>query len=234
MLLKSKITDITILSDAWYQTKLAKFSSSEIYNLCGEKPFTIGAMSYIYRKVGEELSGLPAKEDIDTTATRHGNLYEIDGIQKAAQQQGKDFLVVQKLICDPSTRFGSTPDCLDIISESTDKLSWQVEPWEIKCPLTYDNYIKLALCNSPLEVKRAEVKYYWQLLDQLDNCDSLKGKLVIYHPHFKAGGLKIIPFRIMEQIEGKYPMKSDLDLLRQRKLMAVDKFNEVREKLLNI
>src|SRR5258707_6629249 len=148
MLLKSHITNIEIHSDAWFAGRLAKFTASEIHHLMGEKPFTQGALSYIYRKVGEELSGLPCRDEVDTNATRHGNLYEPEAIQKFGEREGLQFVVTQKLIHNPETRFSCTPDALIINKENIDELSYNVSTLEVKCPSSYDAYISLCLCET--------------------------------------------------------------------------------------
>lgn len=227
MLDKKHITNIPMLSEAWRMGRLAKFTASEIHYLMGEKPFTVGAMSYIYRKVGEELTGLPCRDQVDSIATEHGHKFEEPAIKLFAEIKGINILVTQKLIFAPDTRCSCTPDVIIPISESEDKLFWQVETGEVKCPLSYDAYIGLARCKTPEDIKKENKIYYWQKLDQMDNCDALKGYFIIYHPFFKAGGINIVDFR-------KKDLILDFKLLKERKLSAVAKFNEVRDELLNL
>ena len=73
MLQKTKIQKVGVGSEDWTTARLGKFTSSDIFNLFGA-----GAMQYIRRKVGEELTGKSAKGDIDVEATRWGNFYEAD------------------------------------------------------------------------------------------------------------------------------------------------------------
>src|SRR5690242_4178348 len=95
MLKKSKISNIKILSDEWHSSRLAKFTSSEIYRLTGS-----GFLGYVRLKVGEEMTGKSAKSEIDTEATRWGGFYEADAIQKFGAKMGLEFLVVQQLITE--------------------------------------------------------------------------------------------------------------------------------------
>jgi len=230
MLLKSKISQITINTEEWLQERLSRFTSSENHFLMGEKPFTQGALSYIYRKVGESLSGVAERNSIENEATTHGNVFEPEALRKYQQKFGVQFLVTQKMIIGANEQFSSTPDAIQILSETSDGLGYRVKPIEVKCPLTYAAYVELFLCDTPLDVWRVEKKYYVQVLDQIDNCGALEGELVVYHPSFRTGQMKVIPFRIMEKVGNEYPLKNDLDLLRKRKLMAIEKFNQIKDK----
>lgn len=226
MLLKNNISNIRIHSDEWYAGRLAKFTASEIHSIMGEKFETTGAINYIYRKVGEEMTGVACKDEVDTSATRHGLLYEPEAIKKFGDLKGLEFVVTQCLITQPESRFGCTPDLIIPVSYSKAKKSYDVITGEVKCPVSYDAYIGLFLCNTPQDVKKEEKKYYWQVLDQMDNCDCLRGYLIVYHPLFKAGQMKIIEFRKVELV-------NDFKLLKERKQMALAKFNEIRAKLLS-
>jgi hypothetical protein len=232
MLLKSRISPVEMHSEQWHSERCSRFTSSDNYNLMGEKPFTQGAISYIYRKVGEALTGVPARDTIETSATVHGNVYEPEALRKYKAKMGIEFLVTQKLIYGESERFSSTPDAIEILSERSDCEGYNVKPIEVKCPPTYDAYIGLCMCNTPFDLKREERRYYWQLIDQVDTCGALTGTFLVYHPDFSQGSMKIIEFRIMEKVGNEYPLKKDLDLLRERKQMAVEKFNEIKGKML--
>lgn len=224
MLDKRAITKVHIHSEEWFKERLGKFTASEIHYLMGDKQWSEGALSYIYLKVGEDVSGLPCRDDVDTNTTRHGNLYEPEALKLFAEDKGLKFLVTQCLVSPPDSRFSSTPDGL-IIKGETDT-HYNVETVEVKCPYSYDAYIRLFLCNTPEDVKKEEKKYYWQVLDQMDNCGALRGYLVVYQPAFRAGSKKIIEFR-------KIDLLKEFDFLQGRKKAAEIKFNEIRDKLLS-
>lgn len=238
MLKKSKISGIKIHSDEWHTARLAKFTSSEIYLLMAPTGFGEGAINYIRRKVGEEITGKSSKGEIDVDATRWGNFYEAEALTKFGRQREVDFLVAQQLISEPGERFGCTPDGLIPTRISPDDTEYDVETVEVKCPPTFDNYIRFFECNSAKDLKEESKQYYWQVLDQLDNCGALVGWFVVYHPDFKAGNMKIIRIDAMQQVEVKgnktFPIYNDLKLLRERKAMAEQKFNEIREKLIAV
>lgn len=229
MLSKDRISSIEILSPEWESERLGKFTSSGISALISERgDYTVGFMSYVYDKVGEELTGKSAALDpVETDAMRWGNKYEGHALKKFQEEKKLEFLVAQKLITVPGTRFGSTPDALIPISESADGKAWNVSTVEVKCYPTYKKYIALALCKTPEQVRKADPKLYWQVMDQMDNCDCLMGYSVAYHPEFKTGNLSIVEFR-------KVNLLDDFKFLKQRKKMATDKFDEVREELIKL
>lgn len=234
MLSKSHISRIEMGSPEWIQARLGKFTSSEFHFLMGDKPLDNTAMNYIYRKVGEELTGLPARENITTDAIEWGHSNEMDAIRKFGEIQGIDYLVTQKLIVEPGSRFGSTPDALWIHRESQDESGYHVTTLEVKCPPSYDAYIRLFMCDTPFDLKKTNKAYYWQVMHQMEQCGTLTGNLFIYNPLFKSGSYKNIPFRIMEKDKnGNYPLRDELSSLKERKMMAIKEFEKIREKMLN-
>lgn len=230
MLKKSKISHIKIHSDEWHHSRLAKFTSSEISRLFS------GFMSYVRLKVGEEMTGKSAKGEIDTEATRWGGFYEAEALQKFGKKMQLEFLVTQQLITESGSRFGSTPDGLIVKRLSPDETEYEVETVEVKCPPTFDNYLLLFECETPQDLKSAKKEYYWQVLDQMDNCEALVGNFVAYHPDFRAGNMKHIVFNSNQVIEkGKvkeFPIFNDLRELRQKKQESVAMFEKIRDKLM--
>jgi len=238
MLKKSKISAVKMFSDEWHTARLGKFTSSEIFFLMKPSGFEDGAMNYIRRKVGEELTGKTSKGEVDVEATRWGAFYESEALQKFGRQKGLDFMIVQQLVSDPESRFGCTPDGLIVLRVSPDGTEHKVETVEVKCPPTFDNYIRYFECETPQDLKSESKQFYWQVLDQMDNCEALIGHFVVYHPDFKAGNMRVIQFNAMQSILGKngkeFPIYNDLKLLRERKLMAVEQFDKIRAKLMAV
>lgn len=217
--------DEVTYKNEWKKARLAKMTSSKASVLMGEKEFTVGALSYIYEKVGEEVSGVPAKTEVDTEGTRWGLIHEADGTKKMGEQLGVEFLVTQTLITIPGTRFGSTPDAIWPIKKYGD--AWDVETGEVKCYPSYSRMVACMLCNTPQDVKKVDPGAYFQVLDQMDMCDCMRGNLGYYHPEFRTHDFKLIKFRKIDLIE-------DFKLLKARKQSAEKKFDEVLYKLLNI
>lgn len=240
MLSKSNIAKTKIETEAWRQARLGKFTSSEIHFLTGDKFLTEGCISYINRKVGEFITDKPATYEINNESMIHGLIHEVKAVQLFCKQMGISFIVCQQLVTIEGTRYGSTPDGIIVHAESTDKLSYNVSTVEVKCPPTYTAYVELALCETPQDVKRANKQYYWQVLDQMLNCDCMKGYFVVYHPDFKHGNMRIIEFRKMQPTgieygkEVKFPIVSDINFLQERKKMADARFEEVHQKLVQL
>lgn len=245
MLKKSHISPIRMhnsewnYKEEWRKARAGKFTSSKMHCLTYPTGFTEGSINYIRDKVGEELTGNLADREIDTEATRWGLLHEEAAIRKFGLKKGLKFVILQQLITDPESRFGSTPDALIILRESPDKTQYEVEPVEAKCPPTFSAYIGLYECDTALEVKKENRIYYWQVIDQIHQCGANRGHFVIYHPDFKAGNHKTITFDKNEPFtdaKGKksFPVHEDLKLLIERKQMALDRFDQIRSKLMAV
>jgi hypothetical protein len=237
MLKKSKISGIAIGSEEWKTSRLARFTSSNIWRIMGTEGLGVQGMTYIKTRVGEELTGKSSDKEFDTDALRHGLFYEAEAVNKFGLANKLDFIVCQQLVID-SSRFGGTPDGLIVNMESPDKTEYEVETLEVKCPPTYDNYIGLFLCDTPQDLKKEKKEYYWQVLDQMLICDCLKGHFMCYHPDFKAGNMNMIVFEknynyINKKGQKEFPLFNDLKLLKERKQEALIKFDEIREKLLS-
>lgn len=225
MLKKSYITQVEIHSDEWHQGRLGRFTASEIYSIMGEKGIGDTGMKYIYRKVGEELSGLPYRDEIDTAATRHGLMYEAEAITELGKKMGWELVIVQKLITPPDSRFGCTPDFIVPIRESSDKLMWDVQTGEVKCPMNYSNYVELCLAKTPMEVYAISKPYFWQVIMQMHLCDALRGWFGVYQPFFKAAKSNLIEFKKIDLVQQFALLKSRMD-------EALSRFEDIRDKLL--
>lgn len=226
MLLKSRISNIEIHSEEWHQGRLGKFTASDIHALMGKDPYQKEFLSYVYKKVGEELAGLPSRDEIDNIYTKHGLLHENEAIRKFGDKIGLRYVVVQKLITEPNSRFGCTPDFLIIHKEKRDKTAWEVSTGEVKCPLTYNAFIGLCMCQTPEDVYKESKPYFWQVVCQMYLCDALDGYFIAYHPDFRAGNLHVVKFN-------KVKLISYFTLLEQRLKLAEAKFIEIRDKMLN-
>jgi hypothetical protein len=237
-LLKSNISQHQLsldptLNEKYHQAKLSKFTSSEWHFLMAEKGIGAAGRNYIYRKVGEAMTGLPARPEFSTLATEHGLNYEREGLIKFGEQKGLDSMLVQRLIID-GERCGGTPDGLIVLSETEDGLSLNVQTVEIKCPISFDAYIRLWKCKTPEDLKNESKPYYWQLLSQLDICGALVGYFICYHPFFKSGQMNVIEFRKVDIVRNvKIGEKNDFKLMAERKAEAIQIFNDTYEELIN-
>jgi hypothetical protein len=195
-----------------------------MHNLMGDKPYTIGAMSYIYQKAGESITNQVAdmEDQIEDENTTWGLMYEPEALSKFQSVMGVKYLATQKLISNEKKQFSSTPDAIWIHNECLSGEEYNVSTAEVKCPRKYHKFFPLHACKTPQQLKDFSKHYYWQVLDQMDNCGSAVGYFVCYHPLFPpATNMRIIEFR-------KIDLWDDFKFLTQRKAMAVSKFNELK------
>ena len=225
MLLKNNISNCLIHTDSWFGARLGKITSSEFHLLMGPKGIGETGRNYLYRKVYEELSGLPSRKEISTEATEHGLMYEPENLREFGKHMGIEFLVQQKLILSPNGRVGSTPDAIWPIRESSDKTAWDVCTVEAKCPAS-EHFINLWNCTTPEHIKEENKSYYWQVLHQMKVCDCLKGYLSIYNPFVRAGKLRVIEFR-------KIDLVKEFTLMEHRTQEAIAIFTTQRDKMLS-
>lgn len=225
MLPVEHISKIQIYSEEWHKFRIGKFTSSKIHNLMAEKPYSDGFMTYVEQKACEFINGQTlAEEDeqIEDEYTVWGQEWEPYALQAFGQAKGLKYLVTQKLISAPGGRFSSTPDALWILQSSLIKENhYNVATVEVKCPRKYPRFLKLWRCNTPEDVKKAARPYYWQVLDQMDNCNAVLGYFSCFHPHFPEGKRqKIVEFN-------KLDLWKDFSLLQQRKKLAIDEFMKI-------
>ena len=223
MLHKDHISKIEIYTPEWFRIRLGRFTSSRMNCLMTEEPFGQGAMTYINHKVGEMLTGQSTAEDevIEDENTAWGNQYEPDAINLFGVKMGLEYLAVQKIILNPDSHFSSTPDALWIKGICKNQDEYNVRTVEVKCPRKFHKFISYYMCDTPEKIKKLSKVYYWQVLDQMDNCGSAVGYLAFYHPLFpKETNMRIIEFE-------KIKLWDDFKLLKERKASAVQKFNEV-------
>lgn len=64
MLRKEWISGVQMHSEDWFTKRLSKFTSSEWHLVMGERGIGEGGKSYIYRKVGELLTGIVNKKGL--------------------------------------------------------------------------------------------------------------------------------------------------------------------------
>lgn len=231
MLKKSHISNIQIYTNDWDAARCGRFTSSRIYPLLGDSLNGTGALSYIYQKVGEFITGKPSSEDdqIEDENTEWGRTHEPAAIKLFGMQKGIDFLVTQKIILNPEGRFSSTPDAIWVHGESVLKNDeYNVSTLEVKCPRKFPRFIPLHQCDTPADLKKYSKQYYWQVMHQMYICDSAVGYFMCYHPLFPEGkNFKIIQFN-------KIDLWDDFKLLDQRMKQVEVKFWELRNQYFDI
>lgn len=225
MLHKNFISNIQIYTEEWQMIRLGRFTSSRIHVLMAEKSLTEGAMSYIYQKAGEFITGQTTEEDTDVVEdenTAWGVLNEPEALKKFGISMGIKYLITQKIIFDPKGRTSSTPDALWVIDSSvTVDDCYNVATVEVKCPRKYHRFFPLFACNTPDDLRSKYRPHFWQVIDQMSVCGAAVGYFVVYNPTFPTHkNMKVIEFR-------KIDLWDDFKKLDQRKKEAVHKLEEI-------
>jgi hypothetical protein len=217
MLKKDHISKAVIYSDEWQLIRRGKFTSSKISCLMSEKGLGAGAFSYIDQKLGELMTGhvVEEEEQVEDENTAWGNQYEPQAIAAFHERNKVQYLVTQRLIHAPDTHFSSTPDAIWVHGLSTNEVEYNVSTLEVKCPRKFHRYNKLYRCLTPQNLLKTDPRYFWQVLDQMDNCDSAVGYFAVYHPLYPADcNFRQIQFKKLE-------LWDEFKRLRQRKQEAV-------------
>lgn len=227
MLKVDHISNIQIYTHEWDMARLGRFTSSRINVIMGEKNIPdSGGMTYIYHKVGELVTrkSMATEDDIiEDENTAWGRENEPMAINKFGTKYGIQFLVTQKLILNPETQFSSTPDAIWVHGASVLKSDeYNVSTLEVKCPRKYHKFIPLYKCKTPADLKVFNKNYYWQVIDQMYNCDSAVGYFACFHPLFPDGkNMNVIEFK-------KIDMWPEFKKMKDRKELALKIFNEIR------
>lgn len=201
MLKKENISQTNIYTDEWQMQRRGKFTSSKIFCLMGEKGLTAGSYSYIDQKLGEEMTGhcVSDEDDFEDENTAWGNQYEPEAIKRFHEKNKVEFLVTQKLIHAPNSRYSSTPDAIWVHGLASNQEEYNVSTLEVKCPRKFHKFNKLFRCKTPEHILKTEPRYFWQVIDQMDNCDSAVGYFAAYHPLYPINcNFNQIQFRKLE------------------------------------
>lgn len=227
MLKVAHISNITIYSHEWDMARLGRFTSSRMSVLMTEKGITdSGGMTYVHHKVGEIITkkSMATEDDIiEDENTAWGREYEPMAIRKFGAQYGIQYIVTQKLILDPNSQFSSTPDAIWVHGQSVLKADeYNVSTLEVKCPRKFHKFIPLYKCKTPADLKAFNKNYYWQVIDQMYNCDAAVGYFGCFHPLFPEGkNLSVIEFK-------KIDLWPEFKKMKERKDLAVKLFNEIK------
>lgn len=229
MLLKSRISHIEMHSDEWKSDRIGRlWTSSNAHKMLQKEGLGQTGMNHIILKAAECLSGVSTETELDTDAVRHGLVYEQANLREFSKVKGITFLVTQKLIYGEGKMSSSTPDGIIVRKESIDQLSYDCSTVETKAYQML-KHVKCALCETPTELQKADPEGFWQVIDQLNTCDCLNGFISYYHPDLpvNGGGLRIIEFR-------KVFLIPELKFLNERKRLAFQEFEKVKQKLIDI
>lgn len=198
MIKLENISHTAVHTDEWHRERLGRITASPFYRLISDKKdWTDGALTYIYEKAGEVITGERADEEFFNNDVDWGNANEADAIKWSAKNIGLSIL--RDTVSGGSHRFirngeysGCTPDALlvkdmsNLFSVDGEKL--KAVTLETKCPRKHARFIALAKCNSPQKLKMVSKQYYWQVIKQMLDCNC-NGYFSVYSPKFKCGNI---------------------------------------------
>lgn len=223
----------TTLSKEQLALKLAKFSGSGVHKLIAngrrnmtkdeliaEKksggkrktidiPFGDTAMSYIYEKVAERLTG--ERKIFKPTAEVYRGI-ELEPEAKLYLQSAKNITVIENG------------------TDSDENTAWSIDGWvnefdtgiEIYCPNS-DNHLKYII-GEQIDIKVNYPTKYWQILFYCWKHNRDNWKFISYDPRFLKQNHKMvmIDFKVNQE---------DLRLLKEKVLLAILIFNNIISKL---
>lgn len=199
-------------TDLWLQSRCKRFTSSEKWRLMTDvtRPMTDeeladpgktknkttvtdlsllseGAMTYVYEKIAEELTGLPAKPDMRSDATDWGNEWESEARKMYERVFRVKIQEVGNIIL--SKRVSGSPDGLIGDDGGT----------EFKCPYIMSNHVENLLISNAMALKGIHPKWYWQIQDLLHITKRRWWDWVSFHPYFE-GAKKMHVVRIYPNV----------------------------------
>ncbi len=200
-------------SNEWHNLRSGKFTASEIHKIMGKSINTDTAMSYIYEKVAQQLTG--ERNEFDNAAVRWGA--ETEPFAKQYYEAAFSEKIVE---CDffPYGKFndnaGFSPDGI---------LVGKKKGIEIKCPFNSANHVKYLSIRTQEEFKIECKEYYWQIMMCIAGMEFIAWDFVTFDPRF-TGSLR------MQALEIK-PDDKDILLLETRINQAIEIKNEILTKI---
>jgi hypothetical protein len=152
-------------SSEWYQARLYKFTSSQIYKLMVEpresaakKAGELGetAKAYVLEKIAEQLGGFIP--DLVNEALAWGT--ENEPKAKYWYEKLTGYKVEECGFIQFNEFYGGSPDAKVIAEEGEGSL-------EIKCPYNSANHLKHCLIDGPEYFKQKHSDYYWQCVSHM-------------------------------------------------------------------
>jgi hypothetical protein len=149
-------------SDAWFEARKGKVTSSEIHKIMGSKKgdeaLTETAKTYLLEKVAEFFGGAPhlsVPDGAKPKALEWGIELEETAISVYTERRG---ILVEKASFIPfSDYYGGSPD----------GLVPQTGVIEVKCPFNSANHFKHGMIKTDAEFKKIAPNYYWQCISNM-------------------------------------------------------------------
>lgn len=203
-------------TDLWHESRIGRFTSSEIHRLMTDvsRPMTDqelsdpgktknkttvvdlsllsdGAMTYVYEKVAEHFTGLSAKEEVDSDATRWGKEWEPEARKMYERVFKVEVQQVGNIILNK--RGSGSPDGLIAADGGV----------EFKCPYIRSNHVRNLLISNAEHLKEEHPDWYWQIQDLMFITKRKWWDWISFHPFFE-GAKKMHKVRIFRNEKDIY------------------------------
>ncbi|WP_379963942.1 lambda exonuclease family protein [Epilithonimonas sp. UC225_85] len=199
--------------EAWFKTKVGKFSSSDLGKLMtyedkiNELPK--GAITYIEEKVLEILTEGQSRKSFKSDSMERGNEKELEAITVfEAKYNVKCFATGEdQTFIEFCSYFGGTPDGL--IDE--DDIA------EVKCPDSKTHYFRFKNIKSQEDFKKYEKDYYWQIQGNLFASGRKRCFFIDYDDRFTNPELQLFVIEIHRDEDDIQKIKTRLKMAENHK-----------------
>ena len=200
-----------MLTEDQKHIRTGKFTGSEIYKIMGAKGMGKTGETYVFEKVSEFLTGLPANPEFKSAATDWGNEHESEAADYLCLATG---IKIKELGTIHNDDICCTPDRI----EENDRFGI-----EIKCPYNISNHLKNLCLEKPVDLLELHPEYYWQIVTYSWLTKIEHWKFVSYDPRFKEEKrMFVLNFMVTEK---------EITPLKNRIIEANLMFNNIISKL---
>lgn len=145
------------VAGTWYANRLGRFTASVLSKLVtktgkGKEGLSEGAMTYIYEKAAEIMTG--RVKEISTWATEWGNEHEPEAMKRYIDDTGHMVAYGSQTFVEYGDNAGGSPDFED---ETIGAVG------DIKCPANTENHIKYLMLKTGEDLKNNCWDYWVQL-----------------------------------------------------------------------
>jgi hypothetical protein len=207
---------------------LGLIESSHIHLFCRKSGIGKEAIDHIYSKVGEAITGVSNKRVFGFNEAYDWQVVnEPEAISIFAEKNGIGQILSNLTVKNADNEiFCTMPTGLNLlIVNQKNPDEYACEPVYCKCPYDQEQFVRFKMLSAASQVKQHFPKYYWRLLDYMDNCNATAATLFVYHPLFPDGGqTHQISFRATLVWE-------DLYFLKERKAKAAHIYSNVLKEM---
>lgn len=204
-------------SQVWYDIRLGRFTSSEIYKLMQsgrgkDQPFSQTGLTYINTKVGEHLTGVKV-ENPYSAALVYGEEMESQAIEYFKQVTGFDVLPAE--FAPFTDHSGGSPDGYIIDGDK------KVAGLEIKCPFNSANQVEYLFLNDQHDLKAEYPQYYWQVMSAMMFTKIPQWYFATYDPRMKDVKHKMKIIEVFADYNDQKELADKLDKAIELKLNLI-------------